>query len=418
MPKSKDDKKHLQPEVNIGVIGHVDHGKTTLVQALSGIWTDRHSEELKRGISIKLGYADTVFRKCPNCPPPQCYTVKEVCPHCGSKTEILRRVSFVDAPGHEVLLATMLSGAALMDGAILVIAANEPCPQPQTREHLEALLIAGTKNIVIAQNKIELVSDDKVMENYQQIRNFIKNTVVANAPIIPISAIFGANIDVLIQAIEEFIPTPKRDLSKPVRMYVARSFDVNKPGTPPEGLVGGVVGGSILWGQLKLGDEVEIRPGIKITQMGKTRYEPLYSEVVSLKTSLGTALEVAKPGGLIGVGTKLDPSLTKADALAGSVLGIPGTLPETLYSLNIEVHLMERVVGLRGPSKPVKISLNDHLLLNVGTAVTLGAVTELKKDMVSVSLRKPVCVEFDSRVAISKKIEGRWRLIGYGFIRE
>jgi len=418
MPKSKDDKKHLQPEVNIGVIGHVDHGKTTLVQALSGIWTDRHSEELKRGISIKLGYADTVFRKCPNCPPPQCYTVKEVCPHCGSETEILRRVSFVDAPGHEVLLATMLSGAALMDGAILVIAANEPCPQPQTREHLEALLIAGTKNIVIAQNKIELVSDDKVMENYQQIRNFIKNTVVADAPIIPISAIFGANIDVLIQAIEEFIPTPKRDLSKPVRMYVARSFDVNKPGTPPEGLVGGVVGGSILWGQLKVGDEVEIRPGIKITQMGKTRYEPLYSEVVSLKTSLGAALEVAKPGGLIGVGTKLDPSLTKADALAGSVLGIPGTLPETLYSLNIEVHLMERVVGLRGPSKPVKISLNDHLLLNVGTAVTLGAVTELKKDMVSVSLRKPVCVEFDSRVAISKKIEGRWRLIGYGFIRE
>ena len=274
------------------------------------------------------------------------------------------------------------------------------------------------RNIVIAQNKIELVSDDKVMENYQQIRNFIKNTVVADAPIIPISAIFGANIDVLIQAIEEFIPTPKRDLSKPVRMYVARSFDVNKPGTPPEGLVGGVVGGSILWGQLKVGDEVEIRPGIKITQMGKTRYEPLYSEVVSLKTSLGTALEVAKPGGLIGVGTKLDPSLTKADALAGSVLGIPGTLPETLYSLNIEVHLMERVVGLRGPSKPVKISLNDHLLLNVGTAVTLGAVTELKKDMVSVSLRKPVCVEFDSRVAISKKIEGRWRLIGYGFIRE
>ena len=415
MPPKK--KKHLQPEVNIGVIGHVDHGKTTLVQALSGIWTDRHSEELKRGISIKLGYADAVFRKCPKCPPPQCYTVKEVCSHCGSETEILRRVSFVDAPGHEVLLATMLSGAALMDGALLVIAANEICPQPQTREHLEALLIGNIRNIVVVQNKIELVSEEAVYKNYLQIKDFLKSTKVSDAPIIPISAIFGANIDVVIQAIEEHIPTPKRELSKPVRMYVARSFDVNKPGTPPEQLIGGVLGGSVLWGQLKIGDEIEIKPGIKKTHMGKIIYEPLYTEVVSLKTSLGYSLDLAKPGGLIGVGTKLDPSLTKADILAGSVLGAPGSLPETLYSFSIEVTLMERIVGLRGPTKTVEISLNDQLLLNVGTAVTLGVVVEAKKNMLHVNLRKPVCAEIGDRVAISKKIEGRWRLIGYGTIQ-
>ena len=104
-----------QPEVNIGLVGHVDHGKTTLVQALSGQWTDQHSEEMKRGISIRLGYADATFRTCPDLEEPDRYTVEEECPG-GSASEPLRTVSFVDAPGHETLMATMLSGASLRDG--------------------------------------------------------------------------------------------------------------------------------------------------------------------------------------------------------------------------------------------------------------------------------------------------------------
>jgi len=145
--------------VNIGMVGHVDHGKTTLVNALSsGEWTDRHSEEIRRGISIRLGYADATFRRCPVCKEPECYTVEEVCKHCGSKTEELRTISFVDSPGHEALMATMLSGAAIMDGAVLLIAATEPCPQPQTKEHLMALSIVGIEKVVIVQNKIDLVS--------------------------------------------------------------------------------------------------------------------------------------------------------------------------------------------------------------------------------------------------------------------
>ncbi|MFN4133834.1 MAG: GTP-binding protein, partial [Candidatus Hadarchaeales archaeon] len=111
------------------MIGHIDHGKTTLTEALTGVWTDTHSEEIKRGITIKLGYADASFYRCPEC---ERYSSKEKCPYCGAETEFLRRVSFVDAPGHEMLMATMLSGAAIMDGALLVVAANEPCPQPQT----------------------------------------------------------------------------------------------------------------------------------------------------------------------------------------------------------------------------------------------------------------------------------------------
>ena len=234
------------PEINIGMIGHVDHGKTTLTQRLTGKWTDEHSEEMKRGISIKLGYADAAFYKCPECDEPQCYSPKEKCKHCGTNGELLRTVSFVDAPGHETLMAIMLSSAAIMDGAVLVIAANETCPQPQTREHLTALDIAGIKNIVIIQNKIDLVSEEEAVNHYKQIKKFIKGTCAEDAPIIPVSAHHDMNIDVLIKAIEDFIPTPERNLQEKPQMFVARSFDINKPGTRPTQLKGGIIGGSLI----------------------------------------------------------------------------------------------------------------------------------------------------------------------------
>jgi len=216
-----------QPEINIGMIGHVDHGKTTLTQRLTGKWADEHSEELKRGISIKLGYADAAFYKCPTCKEPKNYTMKKKCPICDSACELLRVVSFVDAPGHETLMAIMLSGAAIMDGAVLVIAANEVCPQPQTREHLTALDISGIENIVIVQNKIDLVSEKNAVKNYEQILEFTKGTVAEGAPIIPVSAHHDINVDVLIKAMEDTIPTPIRDLDKSPLMYIARSFDIN-----------------------------------------------------------------------------------------------------------------------------------------------------------------------------------------------
>ena len=191
MPKEKSQKSAVmprQPEVNIGTMGHVDHGKTTLVQALTGVWASRHSEELKRGITIKLGYADMPIYKCPECEPPKNYSTHTTCPNCGSKGTFVRAVSFVDAPGHEALMATMLSGAAIMDGAILVIAADEPCPQPQTREHLAAAEIIGIKSIVIVQNKVDIVDEKRVHESYEEIKNFVKGTIAESAPIIPISA--------------------------------------------------------------------------------------------------------------------------------------------------------------------------------------------------------------------------------------
>ncbi len=404
-----------QPEVNIGTVGHVDHGKTTLVQSLSGVWADRHSESLRRGITIKLGYADTTFRKCPSCDEPECYTTELTCPIHKIPTKFLRRVSFVDSPGHEILMATMLSGAALMDGAVLVIAANEPCPQPQTFEHFVALGVVGVKNLVIVQNKIEVPTKEKLMENYEQIRNFVANTWAADAPIIPISALHKVNLDILIQTIEKKIPTPKRDPSKPARMHIARSFDVNKPGTLPEELVGGILGGSIMQGVLRIGDEVEITPGVRVERAGKVLYEKLVTEVASLKAGEFETKE-ARPGGLVGVGTNLDPSLTKGDSLVGSLLGKPGNLPEVWNDLSFEYHLLERVVGIKEGTKIEPLKPKENILVSLGTATSLGIVDTASKDRVHMNLKRPVSSEKGSRAAFGRQFSGRWRLIGYGIL--
>jgi translation initiation factor 2 subunit 3 len=406
--------KKVQSEINIGMVGHVDHGKTSLVQALSGIWTDTHSEELRRGISIKLGYADCNIYRCTGCEPPY-YTTEKKCPACGSKTEFIRKISFVDAPGHEILMARMLSGAAIMDGAVLVIAANEECPQPQTREHLAALQITGIKNIIIAQNKVELVSDEDAKQNYEQIRDFVKQTLDIDVPIIPISALHKANIDVITAALEKFIPTPQRDLNKPAKMYVARSFDINKPGATPDQLKGGVIGGTILEGNFKIDDEIEIAPGIQRKKDGP--YERLYSVITAVQAGGNIKLEEAKPGGLIALGTKLDPSITKGDGLVGNVVGKPDNLPPVWEkTLQIQVTLLDRVVGLAEEKKVKPIKQNEPLMLTVGASATIGSVKEAGKNA-ELELQRPVCIKEGSRIAISRRISGRWRLIGWGVVQ-
>lgn len=405
-----------QPEINIGTIGHVDHGKTTLVQALTGVWASRHSEELKRGITIKLGYADAAVYKCPDCGKPECYCMSQECARCGAKAEFQRAVSFVDAPGHEILMATMLSGAAVMDGTILVIAADEPCPQPQTREHLAAIGIVGLKKIVVAQNKIDIVTRDDAIRNYNEIKKFLKGSVAEDAPVIPVSAQHKTNIDLLVQAMQEYIPTPERDPSKPPRMHIVRSFDVNVPGTPIENLVGGVLGGSVYQGSFKTGEEVEIKPGLPTREKNRLKMHELYTEITSLHAGEGPVDE-ALPGGLVGMGTLLDPSLTKSDGLVGSIIGKPGTLPPVLEDMNLEIQLFDNVVGSREMEKVAPVAKGERLLLNLGTAKTMVAATSVSKNYLESKLTIPVCGEEGDRVAISRRIGGRWRLIGFGIIK-
>jgi translation initiation factor 2 subunit 3 len=403
----------LIPSVNIGVVGHVDHGKTTLVSGLTGSWTDRHSEEIKRGISIRLGYADAVVYRCPECEGVDSFTNSQTCPVCGGPAEPVRTVSFVDAPGHETLMATMLSGSALMDGAMLVIAANERCPQPQTKEHLMALELVGIENIVIVQNKIDVVSQADALENYRQIKKFVKGTIAENAPVIPVSAQKGINIGALLQALNEYIPEPRRDPDEDPLMLIARSFDINKPGCSWRDVKGGVIGGSLTRGVFNEGDDIEIRPGRKVQIENQTIWEPIETKITTINAG-SRKVQTATPGGLLGVGTKLDPSLTKSDALAGQVAGRVGALPPVWDKLSFQVQLMERVVGSDDEFTIEPLRHKEPLMLSVGTAVTVGIVVNTKKDVVDVVLKRPVCVETGSRIAISRQVGGRWRLIGMG----
>ena len=407
------EKYGYQPCVNIGTAGHVDHGKTTLIQALTGSWTSVHSQELKRGITIRVGYSDAAFYKCKNCEEPLGYSTTPKCNNCGGESELSRVVSFVDSPGHESLMANMLSGSALMDGALLLVAANEKVPKPQTKEHLLALQTLGIQQIVVVQNKVDLLSYNDALANYQDITKFVKGTYAAKAPIIPISAQSGLNIDALIGSIENSIKTPERDEKQDTVMHVLRSFDVNKPGTKLQNIKGGVIGGSLTQGIFNVGDEIEIKPGI-LNDKKKT-YEPLLTEITSLGTAAGI-VDSVKPGGLVAIGTKLDPSMTRSDSFIGSVIGKPGTLPENSIQLKLDVTLFDSAVGTTEDIKVQPIQTGELLRINIGTAPLLGKVVKVKSKNAEIELRRPACIFEGGNVALSRRIDERWRLIGAGIV--
>ena len=403
-----------QPEVNIGLVGHVDHGKTTLTQALSGTWTDTHSEERKRGISIKLGYADTAFYR----------TKKGEAYAMGKKPdgkeddakELLRAVSFVDAPGHETLMAVMISGSSIMDGALLLVAANEKCPQPQTREHLMALEIAGIENIVVVQNKIDLVSRERAIESHAEIKSFLEGTIAENAPIIPVSAHHDVNLDILIDAIENIIPTPDLREKENGLMYVARSFDINRPGTRPSKLRGGIIGGSVVSGNFSEGDEIVIAPGRKITDGNKSRWEPIETKISSVQAG-GLDLESVHAGGLCGIATPLDPFHTKSDNLSGQVMAKVGELPPVWETLDITLNLLKQMVSGDSDGENVRpLQPGEMLMLNSATATSVGVVSAVKGKNATLNLRLPICALSGTRITLSRRVGSRWRLIGHGII--
>ena len=374
---------------------------TSITKALSGKWPDTHSEELKRGISIRLGYADATFYE---------YTGKDGAERYGAtpekdgvKGKLLRKVSFIDAPGHETLMTTMLSGATLLNGALLVIAANEPCPQPRTAEHLMALQIAGIQKLIVVQNKIDLVDRKRAIESHAEIVKFLADYGYTHAPIVPVSANFNTNMDLLIQLIEEIIPTPKHDTSLPLKMYISRSFDVNKPGTPIDQLKGGVLGGSILQGTLSPGQKVEVTPGFD----GK----PFLIEVQNLHIAEGE-LEHAHPGGLIAAGTQMDPGITSMDKFKGQILCAPHTLPAPTDRFFMEWHELPRLLDGKLPPPHLK----ELMVFTLGTNTMVGEVMSIKKNTLDILLKGRMTVEKGQKAAISRRDKAAWRLSGWGTI--
>ena len=281
-----------------------------------------------------------------------------------------------------------------------------------------ALSIIGIDKIIIVQNKIDIVSREQAIQNYKEIKEFVKGTIAENAPIIPISANRGVNIDMLVNAIEDHIVSKvKRDPDAFPLMHVARSFDINSPGTPPEKLKGGVLGGTLIQGILKVGDDIEILPGRKTEIAGKTVYERITAKVTSLEAG-GKSVKQVLPGGLIAIGTGLDASITKSDGLTGRVIGVPGNLPKVAHDFVMKTTLLDRVVGSSAELSVEGIKSNEPLMLSVGTATTVGVVKSARNGAAEVVLKIPVCILPGQRVAISRRISNKWRLIGYGIVEQ
>jgi translation initiation factor 2 subunit 3 len=405
----------------------VAHGKSTVVKAISGVQTVRFKNEMERNITIKLGYANAKIYKCPKCPRPGCYqsfgSGKEIdakCMDCGEVMDLLRHVSFVDCPGHDILMATMLNGAAVMDAALLLIAGNESCPQPQTSEHLAAIEIMKLKHIIILQNKIDLLKEESALAQYEDILAFTKGTIAQGSPIVPISAQLRYNIDAICEYIVKSIPIPRRIFNQEAHMIVIRSFDVNKPGCSVDDLKGGIAGGSILHGILRVGQSVEMRPGVvRRSGNGAVKCSPIRSVIRTLAAE-SNSLAYAVPGGLIGVGTAIDPTLCRADRLVGQVLGAVGHLPDVYNEIEINYFLLRRLLGVRtetGKAERVsKLLKGESLLVNIGSTSTGGRILAVKNDTALLQLTNPVCTEPGEKIAISRRVEKHWRLIGWGEI--
>jgi len=211
----------------LGTAGHVDHGKTSLIKALTNVDTDRLKEEKERGITIELGFAPLVL---PN----------------GEK------IGIVDVPGHEKFVKNMVAGAGGIDLVALVIAADEGV-MPQTREHFEICELLGIKRGIVALTKIDMVDKDWLALVQEDVRSFFEGTFLEGAPIIPLSSVTGAGLPEFLQALSEIISTlEERTDSGLFRLPVDRVFTMKGFGT--------VVTGTLASGKIRVGDTVEIMP--------------------------------------------------------------------------------------------------------------------------------------------------------------
>ncbi len=381
------------PMLNVGTVGHIDHGKTTLLYKLTGKFADTHSEELKRGITIKLGYAETIIED--------------------PITKQKRYVSFVDAPGHEMLMATMLSGAAMLDAALLVIAANEGI-KPQTREHLVALEAKNVKNIIIVQNKIDLVSKEQALASYKEIKEFVKGTIAQDSVIIPVSAQQNINIEKIKQELLK-IKIPDRNLSAKPLFLIARSFDINRPGTSIEKMHGGVIAGVLKQGTIKIGDEIEIKPGMYEKKANQFIYESIKTKIVSIRRG-NHSINQASPGGSLAMETELDNILTKTDLLSGCVASKSGELPEIVNKIKIKFKLFDKVFGTKESSKIEYLKPSELIMLSVNTAITVGMIKTInqKSNEAEINLRIPIVPIKSDNIGLARNINNHWRLIGFG----
>ncbi len=274
----------------IGTAGHVDHGKSTLVKALTGIDPDRLAEEKERGMTIDLGFA---WLRLPD----------------GSE------VSIVDVPGHESFIKNMLAGVGGIDAALLVIAADEGV-MPQTREHLAILDQLRVSRGIVVLTKADLVDEEWLQLVREEVIEYLSSTTLANAPVMPVSAYTGQGLPELLQQLAQILSDEqeRQSIARP-RLPIDRVFTMTGFGT--------IVTGTLLDGIFKVGQEVEILP------------QGLRSRIRSLQTHR-TTVNVAQPGSRVAINL---PNIARSDLERGNVVALPGQLRTTML-LDARVKLL------------------------------------------------------------------------------
>lgn len=308
----------------VGTAGHVDHGKTTLIKALTGIDTDRLKEEKERGMSIDLGFA---YLNLSN----------------GNCAEI------IDVPGHEHFIKNMLAGVGALDLVLFIVAANEGV-MPQTKEHLDILQLLQVKKGIIVITKVDLVEKDWLDLVSENIKELARNTFLEDAPIVYFSAISGLGLEILKSKIEEIaLSVEPKNASSPLRLPIDRVFKMEGFGT--------VITGTLVSGVLKINDEVEILPrGIK----ARVR------QIQSHKGKINQAFAGQRVGiNLAGIKTE---ELNRGDVISQPACLSPSNL------LDAHLTLLK--------TSPQPLQNRTRIRLYIGTGEFLGRVILLDKEVV------------------------------------
>lgn len=403
-----------QAIVNLGTIGSIAAGKSTIVADLTGKKTQRHAKEKHRNITIHLGYANCKIFRCGSsgklyATPAE--TGELLSPVDSQPMELLTHISFVDCPGHENYMATMIGGTTVMDAALLLVAANEEVPMPQTYDHMLTISQTDLKDILILQNKIDLLEKPILLDNLKKIKEFVEGSPYENSEVIPVSAQMKWNIDEICKFMVNKRPSWLNKVNDPARLCILRSFDINYPNIELDTVHGGVVGGSLSQGNIRIGDIMEIRPGVVNNIGGGLVCTPLLAKVETINCEK-TPLDIAFPGGLIGVGLSIDSSITKNNILIGHIMGHIGTLPELYQEITVKY---SKIKG-RNDDLP-KFTVGEQVTIVVNSSSMPGVVTSIEpKHIVNIKLVSLICTELDVPTAIFRKIDHKYKLCYFGKI--
>lgn len=396
------DKINKQPIINIGMLGSVSDGKSTCVQKLTGIKTQRHSSEKTRNITIKPGYANMkIWSNGVD------LVSTDSTPITKENYKLVHHVSFVDCPGHHELILTMLGSIKLMKAVIVVVSAAESIKKkPQLIQHLAAIKLAKIDNIIICMNKLDLIEKHVVKERYEELETLLIKYNIKPKVIIPTSFSKGIGIDwLLLEIMNHFMLEEDDNIN--ATFMATRSFNINKPGISWEDVKGGVVGGSLFNGILSVGDIIEIRPGI--VDVKNCTCIPIKTKVLSFQTDQ-EKLNSIYPGGLIGIGTDIEPYYCRNDYLSGNIIGLVGTLPKIYNSIELKYTLTEDFGDSWKPQ------INNVMFLQIGALTIQSLVTKFNKKTITFKLSKPACVDNDSMIIICHKNDNIMKIVGVGNI--